>query len=170
MSIFGISLFGSEHVLSENEHHFECWIKTVVSFKRVSGWSVYNRDTCCFSLFVGFCAPNLHFLLVTCILSWFFLFMTWLLLVFKVDWSWDKSIIICQNRLLTELVYCSQYLWKVKYLDWSYQSQCYAELFRPSYLQLEFAWLGNLRNNKQLNFLLVLSICSQQNESSWSLK
>ena len=37
MSIFGISLFGSEHLLSENEHHFECGIKTVALLKRASG-------------------------------------------------------------------------------------------------------------------------------------
>ena len=37
MSIFGISLFGSEHVLSERGHHFVCRIKTVVLLKRVSG-------------------------------------------------------------------------------------------------------------------------------------
>ena len=41
MSIFGVSLFGSKHVLSEKRDHFECRIKTVVLLKRVSGWSVY---------------------------------------------------------------------------------------------------------------------------------
>ena len=37
MSIFGISSFGSEQVLSDNERHVECGIKTVVLLKRVSG-------------------------------------------------------------------------------------------------------------------------------------
>ena len=37
MSLYGISLFGSKHVLSEKRDHFECWIKTVVLLKRVSG-------------------------------------------------------------------------------------------------------------------------------------
>ena len=42
MSIFGVSLFGSEHVLSENEHHFEQWINTVVLLKLVDPYTLHS--------------------------------------------------------------------------------------------------------------------------------